>query len=69
MAKRVRVTKETDTGRNTRFYDPNQHRSMTRPEFVRAIENGQYKDYHVRVVGGVKTPASNPDKSGSNNLG
>lgn len=69
MAKRVRVTGETATGRNTRFRDPDRHATMTRAEFVREIRAGHYPDYHVRVIDGVETPVSNPDGSGSNNLG
>ena len=41
---------------------------MTRAELVKQIEAGKYPDYHVRKVGGVKTPASNPDGKKSNNL-
>jgi hypothetical protein len=70
MAKRVRVTTESESGRNQRFYDPERNRNMTRPEFVKDIRDGKYAgDYHVRNVNGVPTPASNPDKSGGNNLG
>lgn len=67
--KSVRVTQESDTGRNQHFHDPDRHRSMSRAEFVRAIENGSYPDYHVREINGVKTPVSNPDRSDNNNLG
>jgi hypothetical protein len=69
MARRVRVVDESDSGRNQRFYDPDRRRSMTRAEFVRQIEHGTYDDYHVRVINGVKTPVSNPDKTKSDNLG
>ena len=71
MAKRGRVstTSETDSGRNTQFRDNQTGADMTRAEFVRHIEGGNYPNYHVRVVEGVKTPASNPDTSESNNLG
>jgi hypothetical protein len=41
---------------------------MTRPEFVRQIESGNYDNYHVRKINGVKTPVSNPDNSEKNNL-
>ena len=37
--------------------------------FVERIRRGEYSDYHVRIVEGVPTPASNPDKSEGNNLG
>lgn len=69
MAKRVRVTGETDKGRNNSFRDLDRHRSMSRAEFVQAIGDGKYPDYHIRVVNGQKTPVSNPDGSSSNNLG
>ncbi len=68
MAKRVRVTKESGTGRNQRFYDPDAGRNMSRADFVRRIEQGEYSGYHVRKVSGVKTPVSNPDQREGNNL-
>ncbi len=42
---------------------------MSRAEFVRQIDAGNYSRYHVRNVNGVRTPASNPDRSEDNNLG
>ncbi len=70
MAKKnARVTKESGTGRNTEFKNCNTGEVMTRPQFVRAIEAGKYPEYHVRVVNGIKTPASNPDGKTGNNLG
>lgn len=69
MAKTVRILDESDSGRNQRFVDTRTGREMTRPDFVRAIEAEQYPDYHVRVVNGVKTPVSNPDRSEENSLG
>lgn len=66
---RVTVTSESETGRNQRFRDNATGHSMSRREFVRAIESGKYEDYHVRKINGVKTPASNPDGSDRNNLG
>lgn len=67
--KRVTVTRESDSGRNQEFRDNRTHRGMSRAEFVRRIEDGSYPKYHVRNVNGVKTPASNPDRSENNNLG
>lgn len=67
--KRVSVTRESSTGRNTQFHDNRTGRDMSRPQFVRAIENGQYPDYHVRNINHVLTPVSNPDRSTNNNLG
>lgn len=69
MSKSVRTTAETNSGRNVGFNDTKNNNNMTRTQFVRAIEQGRYDDYHVRVINNVKTPCSNPDKSSRNNLG
>ena len=69
MTGRVRVTQEDDSGRNKRFKDTRTGREMTRAQFIGRIEQGEYDAYHVRNVGGVKTPASNPDGKKGNNLG
>jgi hypothetical protein len=68
MRKRISVTSETESGRNTRFRDNVSGREMSRGELVRRIEEGQYPNYHVRVVNNVRTPVSNPDSSENNNL-
>ena len=67
--KRVTVTSETETGRNTRFHDIRTGADMTRAQFVNKIEGGAYDNYHVRRINGVKTPCSDPDPSTDNNLG
>lgn len=67
MAKNIKVTRESDSGRNERFRDGN--REISRPQFVREIKQGEHPGYHVRDVNGVPTPCSNPDKSERNNLG
>lgn len=69
MAKNVITITKNSTGRNTSFRDISSGRNMTRSQFVTKIENNQYKSYHVRVINGIKTPCSNPDKSTNNNLG
>lgn len=69
MAKSVVVTDESDSGRNQRFRDTSTGRTMSRGEFADRIEGGQYPDYHVRVINGLRTPVSNPDRSEGNNLG
>ncbi len=69
MAKRISVTSENENGRNTRFRDNYTGEDMTRSQFVKEIENGNYPNYHIRVINDVKTPVSNPDKSERNNLG
>ena len=66
--KRVTVTQESDTGRNQRFHDNATNADMTRAGFVREIERGNYNDYHVRKINGIKTPVSNPDGKTGNNL-
>jgi hypothetical protein len=63
------VTEENEAGRNLEFHDNKTGRNMSRAEFVRKIEDGKYPNFHVRVVHGLKTPASNPDSSEGNNLG
>lgn len=65
---RVSVTRETSTGRNTGFKDNRTGEQMSRGEFCDRIEGGKYPGYHVREVGGLRTPASNPDGSKKNNL-
>ncbi len=67
--KRITVTNETNTGRNTNFRDNYTGKNMTRNQFVNEINNGNYENYHIRTINGVETPVSNPDKSRNNNLG
>lgn len=67
--KRIKVVRENETGRNQRFEDTRSGEQMSRRELVSRIENGQYPNYHVREVHGLKTPCSNPDGSDGNNLG
>ena len=67
--KRVTVTQETSSGRNVKFHDNRTGDEMSRANFVREIQRGNYDNYHVRNVNGVKTPVSNPDGKEGNNLG
>ena len=69
MPKRITVTSETTSGRNTKFHDNFTGADMTRSQFVREIKNGNYENYHVRNINGLLTPVSNPDRSRNNNLG
>ena len=68
MPKRVSTTGESESGRNLQFHDNYSNTDMSRAEFVREIEKGQYENYHVRNVNGLKTPVSNPDRTTNNNL-
>lgn len=67
--KTVEVTRETSTGRNTRFRDIHTGKEFTRAEFVGRIEAGEYPAYYIRIQNGKKTPVSKPDGDKSNNLG
>ncbi len=69
MPKRIKVTEESDSGRNERFHDNFTGADMTRSQFVDEIKNGHYDNYHIRNINGVDTPVSNPDKTRNNNLG
>ncbi len=66
--KRVEVIQASETGRNERFHDNRTGADMTRAQFVQQIELGNYRNYHVRKINGIKTPASNPDGSEASNL-
>ncbi len=66
--KRVKVIKESDSGRNQEFIDNKTGRKMSRVEFVKQIEGGKYENYHVRKINGLKTPVSDPDITENNNL-
>jgi hypothetical protein len=67
--KRVKVTNENSIGRNQNFHDNYTTADMTRTQFVKQIESGNYNNYHVRNINGIKTPVSNPDRATNNNLG
>ena len=64
----VEVTKESSTGRNQKFLDKKTGVDMTRAEFVKEIEKGNYPDYHVRKINNKKTPVSNPNGGTGDNL-
>ena len=56
-------------GRNEKFREIQNGESLSRAELVREIRAGNRPGYHVRVINGVATPVSNPDRSEGNNLG
>jgi len=66
--KRVSTILESDTGRNLKFRDNYQKKTMTNNQFVKEIKAGNYPKHHVRAIDGVATPVSNPDGSKNNNL-
>lgn len=69
MPKRVKVTQEDKTGRNTRFHDNFTGEDFTRAQFNKKIKSGDYVGYEVKMINGVETPVSKPDKIKNNNLG
>ncbi|RBP85085.1 hypothetical protein EBI01_00405 [Marinomonas rhizomae] len=70
MAKKpqVIVTEESKTGRNTKFKNTKTNEKMTRAEFVKEINKGNYGEYYVRDQNGVKTPVAKPNRDKSDNL-
>ena len=47
---RVSVTRESNTGRNQRFHDNYRSTDMTRGQFVKEINNGNYENYHEKIL-------------------
>ena len=66
--KRITTISESETWRNLKFHDNYSWNNMTRAWFVREIESGNYDNYHIREINGIKTPVSNPDNKVNNNL-
>ena len=66
---RVKVTRESESGRNLEFVDTSTGSHMTRTQFVREIKRGNYDDYYVRNINGIPTPCGKPDDNKKNNLG
>ena len=69
MPKRIKVTKESDTGRNLEFHDNFTGKDMTLSQFVKEINNGNYDNYTVKKINNLDTPVSKSDSSRNNNLG
>lgn len=67
--KRITVTNETNTGRNTNFHDNYTGQDMNLTQFTNKIKAGDYPNYHTRNINGINTPVSNPDITRNNNLG
>ncbi len=66
---RLKVTKQSETGKNIRFKDAVTNRYMSLEQAVKAVNNGTYEGYHVRHTKNGDIIASNPDNSTNNNLG
>jgi len=54
---------------NMTFSDPVAGIIMNRNEFVQAIRDKLYRNYHIRRINNIEVPVSNPDGDGGNNLG
>lgn len=68
-SKPVIVLAEDANGRNELFFDLIKKTILTREEFVAQIQSGNYHAYSVKVIAGISTPTSNPDRRQTNNLG
>lgn len=66
--KKVKVISQSETGRNLTFKDTNSGRYMNIDQFCRAINAGNYPEYHIANINGIPTPRSNPDSNKNNNL-
>ncbi len=66
MLKTINVS---NTERNLIFFDTKNNKELTLEQLVKMIEKGKYPKYHIRIINGIKTPCSNPDKNKKNNLG
>ena len=65
---RITVTSESGTGRNLCFDAPIGE-NVSRQRMAQEIRAGQHDGYHVRVINGLATPVSNPNRSSKDNLG
>lgn len=65
----IKVTSESDSGRNERFRDLDTGRSMDLKQFTTAINYGTYNNFYTRNINGIETPVAKPDNSKTNNLG
>lgn len=70
---KLKVTKETKTGKNIEFQDTRNNKKMTDRQLIKQLETGNSSyndDYSVKHdKNGNKYVASKPDRSKKNNLG
>ncbi len=73
MAKGIlKVTKESNTGRNLEFQNTGNNEKLTSNELVKRLETGNsaYNDgYYIKHQNGQKYIVSKPDGNEKNNLG
>lgn len=58
MSRTIVVIAKDKKGRSSMFRDVLELKDMSRQEFVRSIERGDYPDYYVRKMNGIATPVS-----------
>ena len=59
----LKTINESNTERNLIFLDTKNNKELTLEQLVKMIEKGKYPKYHIRIINGIKTPCSNPDKN------
>ena len=67
--KPIIVVEENETGRNEWFLDLAKGTLLSRNQFVREIESGNYPGYLVADINNISTPMSKSDGVSANNLG
>ncbi len=68
---KIKVIKETNTGKNIKFQNTGNHETMTLKQFINRIESGKsvYSDrYYIKNDKSGKTPVSKPNKSKKDNI-
>ena len=65
----VIVLRESESGANEIFFDLKKSETMTKDQFILAIEQGEYLEYSVRYDGENRYPVSKKNPSTHNNLG
>lgn len=71
MMPKVKVIKETKSGKNIAFQNTGNHEKMTLNQFINRIEGGKsvYSDrYYIKHDGSGKTPVSKPNRSKKDNI-
>lgn len=71
MMPKVKVIKETKSGKNIVFQNTENHEKMTLNQFIKRIESGKsvYSDrYYIKHDSSGKTPVSKPNRSKKDNI-
>lgn len=69
MFKRLSVAKESEAGRILVFRDNRTRQVEIGRIFADKVLGGNFGGYHIRIINGIPTIVSNPDRSLANNLG